>query len=150
MEMRFPTPKAKVDPLIGSPRVVTTLAAYVPAPYSGKNESGVDPLGARVLILPDVAEETTLGGVHLPPDVAARNGMAAETGVLVALGEGAFVWSSDRVHPWTGRRPAPGDRIVIERFTGQLQRGLDGLIYRICEDRAIGAVIQAHSEEETK
>ena len=148
MEPRFLTPK-QVDLLAtgGAGRIVTTLAAYVPATWTGTNESGISPLGARVLVLPDVAEEQTTGGVHLPPDVAARNGMAAETGVLVALGEGAFAWSGDRIHPWVGRRPEPGDRVIIERYTGQLQRGLDGQIYRICEDRAIGAIATAPREE---
>lgn len=141
MEQRFRSPKVVVDPLVGAERVVTTLAAYVPAEWSGKNESGIVPLGARVLVLPDVAETQTTGGVHLPVDVASRNGMAAETGVLVALGDGAFAWSGDRIHAWNGPKPEVGVRVVIERYAGQLQRGLDGQIYRILEDRAIGALL---------
>lgn len=127
-------------PGAGAGRVATTLAVYVPAPFAGTNESGFEPLGSRVLVLPDVAEERTAGGIELPVDVVARYAMAAETGVLVAIGEGAFaVLSNGR--PWgTYRRPVVGDRVVIERYTGQLQRGLDGLVYRLCEDRAIGAI----------
>ena len=147
MQQRFQTPKTAtptgIDPLVGAPRVITTLAAYVPVEWSGRNESGAEPLGQRVLILTDVAEERTLGGIDLPPDIVARYAMAAETGTLVAVGEGAFVWSGDRIHPWSGRRPVAGDRVVIERYTGQLHKGLDGRIYRICEDRAIGAILAA-------
>ncbi len=153
MEQRFPkltTPKelmssaftmAPAGPTAGSPsRVLTTLAAYVPAHYDGVNRSGVLPMGHRVLVLPDVAEELSAGGVYIPPEVQSRNAMGAETGVLVAVGEGAFVWSSDRIHPWTGRKPMPGNRVIIERYSGQVQRGLDGQIYRICDDKAIGAL----------
>ena len=111
MEPRFSTPAQRIEfPTSGGERVITTLAAYVPAAYDGTNASGYEPLGARVLVLPDDAEDLTAGGVHIPPEVAARNGMAAETGVLVALGEGAFAWSSDRIHPWVGRRPKPALR----------------------------------------
>ncbi len=147
MEQRFQKTMAlkpdKLDPLIGAAsegRIVTTLAAYVQARYDGQNHSGLVPLGARVVILPDVAEERTLGGIELPPDIVARNAMAAETGVLIAVGEGAFAFANDRIHPWVGRRPQAGDRVVIERYTGQLHRGLDGQVYRICEDRALGAL----------
>lgn len=155
MEQRFRTPKtnsqsaaalAVLTTAGSAQRVITTLAAYIPAPYDGKNHSGIEPLGDRVLVLPDVAEELSVGGVHLPADVSARNAMGAETGVLVAVGEGAFVWTNDRIHPWAGRKPQPGDRVVIERYSGQVQRGLDGQVYRVCDAKAIGALLVVSAE----
>lgn len=137
----------RIDPLLGAERIVTALAAYVPAAWTGANASGLLPMGNRVLILPDVAEAITTGGVHLTPELQGRNAMGAETGILVAVGEGAFAWSSDRIHPWVGKKPEVGDRIVIERYAGQVQRGLDGQIYRLCEDRAIGAVAHTNTDE---
>lgn len=46
----------------------------------------VQPLGKRVLVKPDDIEETTSGGLVLPP--SASEDQKPETGVVVKLGEG--------------------------------------------------------------
>lgn len=118
----------------------TTLSEFVPAVWSGKNESGWHPTGDRVLVLPDKAAEMTSGSVHLPPDVVARHSMAAETGVVVAIGDGAFKWNSDKMTPFEGRKPNVGDRVYMERYSGQLAHGHDKEVYRLMESACIGAV----------
>lgn len=123
-------------------RVRTTVARYVPAPWDGQNNSGVTPVGQRVLVLPDIAEERTLGGIELPPEVVSRHALAAETGVLAACGDGAFAWFGDRIHRWEGRRPHVGDRVALERYAGEVRMGADGQLYRLMEDRAVGGILE--------
>lgn len=123
------------------PRLIKTQhAEYVKAEYSGTNESGVRPVGDRVLILPDESAEQTSGAVFLPQATVERGSMAAETGVLVALGDGAFVWNSDRSRPFAGTKPQVGDRIIFEKYSGQLMIGKDKRFYRLADDKVIGAV----------
>mgnify|MGYP001609456512 CR=1 FL=1 len=125
----------------GTSRQATTAFKYIPGEWTGENTSGILPIGDRVLVLVDKPEQRTLGGIEIPVETAARAGMAAETGVLVAVGESAFKWMNDRIHPWVGVAPKPGDRVILERYSGQLHVGADGEIYRLMEAKNLGAVI---------
>lgn len=68
------------------------------------NKIKVQPLGKRVLLKPDDVEETTTGGLVLPP--SASEDQNPETGVVVKLGEGKedgkditfYVSEGDRVY----------------------------------------------------
>lgn len=120
----------------------TGLGQYIPASWSGRNEAGALPLGDRVLVKPDKAAEITQGGITIPQEISARHSMAAEAGVVVAVGDGAFKWNSDKVTPYHGRAPNPGERVAIEKFAGQLLRGDDGEEYRLMESACIGALIE--------
>lgn len=117
----------------------TTLAEFVEATYEG-NKSGWKPLGDRVLVLPDQASEISKGGVTLPPEYIGRMNMSAETGVVVAIGDGAFKWNSDKVTPYMGVVPKEGERVYMERYSGQLAHGHDGKIYRLMESACIGGI----------
>lgn len=110
------------------------------AEYSGKNESGFEPLNDIVLVLPDQVSEKTAGGIDLPPDVVERMQAAAESGVIIAMGDGAFRTSSYGSRPWKGYRPKPGDRVYMRRYSGILMGGEDKRIYRLVTDIEIGAV----------
>jgi co-chaperonin GroES (HSP10) len=116
------------------------LGEFVPAEYSGRNESGYVPIGDRVLVLPDTAAAQTSGGIHLTPDAVERTTLAAESGVIVALGDGAFHWAFDGAHLWNGPKPQAGDRVYVERYSGQVMLGEDGKFYRLMDAKCIGAV----------
>lgn len=118
----------------------TTVAEYLPAVWEGKNESGWEPVGDRVIILPDVAAEQTTGKIYLDAGTRERATMAADTGLLIALGDAAFAWNSDRTRPYDGRKPKPGERVTFERYAGQLVLGDDGSVYRVCDDKCIAGV----------
>ena len=120
--------------------VQTSVSKYIPAKWEGHDTSGLSPLGDRVLILPDKAPEI-IGGVHIPVDVTARHTLAAEAGVIVAIGDGAFKWNNDKCTPYVGRTPKLGERVAIERYSGQLFHGLDDQVYRLMESVCIGAII---------
>lgn len=120
--------------------IQTELAKYTQAKWPGKNTAGYTPIGDMVLVLTDQVASTTQGGVSLPDDVLERLNMAAETGTLAATAEGAFLWSHDRRRPFEGRKPKPGDYVYIERYSGQLITGIDGLKYRLLVDKQVGAI----------
>lgn len=118
----------------------SAMAEYVPAEWNGKNESGYEPIDEIILVLPDTSAEKTSGGIHLTPEFVERQSLSAETGIVVALADGAFRWNRDRTRPMAGYRPQPGDRVYMRRFAGQVMLGEDGKLYRACSDIDIAAV----------
>lgn len=120
----------------------TTLGLYKMAEWTGKNESGITPLGDRVLVLTDEASDKLVesGALISTEDHQDKHSLAAETGVLVALGEDAFKWNSDRSRTYSGQRPEPGQRVYFERYAGGQYKGADGKNYRVLDDKAIGAL----------
>jgi len=130
------------------PRLLSTdLGHYVEAVWSGKNESGYEPIGDRVLVLPNVASPQTSGDVYIPDEVIENNTYSSETGILIAVGGDAFLWNSDRSREWQSLKPVPGDKIFFERFAGGIVRGIDGKMYRIMDDKMIAAVKTMDAEE---
>lgn len=119
---------------------LTPLGQYVPAEWHGKNTSGILPIDDRVLVLPDKAPTKTDGGVLLTETTQDHDGLAAETGVLVAIGESAWTWNSDRSRPFSGTKPEIGQRVWFERYAGAIQFGRDGVAYRLMDDKCVGAV----------
>ena len=118
----------------------TSLAEYVQADWNGLNESGWHPLGNRILVRPDQVASRTQGGIELPTDIQDRMAMAAEGGMVIAVGAGAFKWNSDGVSPFEGVAPKPGDRVSVGRYSGQLVMGHDGKSYRIMDSSELGAI----------
>jgi len=114
--------------------VKTEIAEYVRAEWTGENKSKVRPIGDKVLVLPDEAAGA-FGSIHIPEDMQRRHSLAAESGVLVDAGRHAFSWI-----PMAPHRPQPGVHVFIERYSGQVIRGADGKMYRLMDDKCIGAV----------
>lgn len=123
------------------PKILKTdFIDFQKAVFSGKNESGYHPFGDRVLILPDQALDISTGGVVFSQETVARQSMAAMTGAIIAIGDGAFEWNADRTRPFKGRKPQAGDRVNFQRYAGQGLFGKDGKHYRLMDDNTIGAV----------
>ena len=123
--------------------ILTPLGQYTPVEWNGLNEAAFTPLGDRVLILPDGAAEETSGGIALPQELLERMAMAAETGVLVELGDAAWTWNSDRTRLFGGSKPQPGQRVRFERYAGSMHHGPDGRIYRVMDDKCVAGVCHA-------
>lgn len=105
------------------------------------NESGIEPVSTKVLVLTDSIGDTTGSGLlHLPADVAERMTLAITTGVLAAAGGAAFTdWpNSDR--QWPGVIPQVGNRIHLARYAGIIIEGKDGKRYRLCQDTDIAGI----------
>lgn len=118
------------------PKLIRTEnAQYEAQEWSGANESGWAPIGDAVLVLPDVAAETMgkAGLILAPADLQERHSLASESGVVIDMGEGAFV-------KITGRKPQPGNRIVFERYAGRVISGQDGRTYRMMTADCVAGV----------
>lgn len=120
--------------------ITTPLGKYVQVQWSGSNESGITPVGDRVLILPDGVDDAGL--IALPPELAERMQQAAETGVLVSAGQDAWQWNSDRSRKYEGTKPDIGQRVIFERYAGSFQQGADGRRYRLMDDKCIGGLFE--------
>ena len=116
-------------------------AEYIAPIWSGENTSGCIPVGEKILILPYIAVDQTEGGIHMPDAFKERMQLSAEMGVIVAVGDDAFTWNADRTRHFAGYKPKVGDHVHFERYAGAVVQGDDGVEYRICEDKQIGAVL---------
>lgn len=90
------------------------------------------PLGDRVLILPDAAEEKTAMGILLP-DTAKRD--AAGKGVVVAVGPGRF--DDGSLVPMTLKA---GDHVLFSKYAGEELR-LDGKDYHLLPESSVLAIL---------
>jgi chaperonin GroES len=70
----------------------------------------LEPLGDRVVVIPDLAKEESDGGVFLP-DTAKEN---PEEGTVVAIGTGRVLDNGDLMPI----QVAVGDRVVFSRYAG--------------------------------
>lgn len=98
------------------------------------NESGITPLGHRVLVLPEVIETKSAGGIIMPDVLNQREEMAQTKGMVIAVGEDAY---NDTPSVWCGE----GDEVVFAKYSGLLWDGQDGKKYRILNDLDIVAII---------
>lgn len=122
----------------------TMRGMYVPAVWNGTNESGWEPTGAMVLIKADEAAQQSAGGIQFADDTKERQGLAAEAGVIVAVGPTAFMWADrERTTRWEGKKPQVGDRVCYQRYSGVDVPGDDGVVYHTMNDFSIGATRSA-------
>lgn len=99
-----------------------------------RNTSGWKPLEYRILILPDLVEETTKGGIILPETVKDDLQEAKTIATIVDFGAKAFddgTWKD---------KPKIGDKIIIPSYCGyrlSSNQSADGREYRMILDRDI-------------
>lgn len=119
-------------------RMVTTEhGRYDAAEWDGTNRSGIKtPLGDRVVVLPDEAASTIgkTGKILVTTDTQNTHSLGAVTGTIIAVGAGA--WSD-----LAEARPQPGDRVIFNRYAGQVMLGLDGKNYRVMSEVNIGGLL---------
>lgn len=116
------------------------LFEYRKLKWDGLNRSGAMPIGEYILVLVDVAVDKSAGGIIITQDILEKRQMAAETGVLVELGVGAFHWNSERSREFVGNKPKQGDHILFSRYAGRIITGNDKFQYRIMLDKDVGAI----------
>lgn len=113
---------------------------YVVTEWGGANESGIAPHGDRVLVLPDLFADMTSGGVFITEEQREKMNAASQTGVLVAAGDDAWTWNSDRSRRYDGKKPEVGQRVIFEQYAGTSLWGADGKRYRLMDDKCIGGL----------
>lgn len=104
------------------------------------NASGYSVPEYRILILPDVVEEKTTGGIIIP-DSSRDDLQGAKTlATIIDIGEKAFDQGTNR--EWKNK-PKVGDKILIPSYEGyrlNKDQTKDGKEYRIILDRNILAI----------
>jgi co-chaperonin GroES (HSP10) len=101
------------------------------------NESGINPVGNRILLLPIEVQQTSASGIILATEeTSAREQMANTTGVVVAMGDECF---DDEVKPWC----AVGDKIIFAKYAGLLYLGRNGKSYRMINDKDVTGYLDA-------
>jgi co-chaperonin GroES (HSP10) len=116
---------------------VPDLKPFVPKELVQEEEigGGFEPANNKVVVYPDPIPRTSEGGIAIPDEIAERQEFAQIFATLCAVGPDA----------WAGRQApaAPGDRVMIAKYTGQLFTGADGNRYRVIHDLdIIGKVTQ--------
>lgn len=119
------------------PRLINPAKAspFVPEieAYPG-NQSGIIPIGTKVLLVMDEIKAQTLGGIFIPDQEVERQSLANTTGWLVAVGGAAFSNWPHSKEGWPGDVPGPGDRVYVAKYAGLIVHGDDGRSYRLCQD----------------
>ena len=87
------------------------------------NQSGIHPVGWRVLVKPIVIEETTASGIIISTgDQVQRERMANTTAEVIEVGEECKAWCK------------AGDRVIFGKYSGLLYVGKDKAEYRLIND----------------
>lgn len=89
------------------------------------------PLGHRVLVMPQVIEEKTEGGIYIPQQVIDHEKAGVDKGVVVAIG--STCWPDSP--PWCD----VGDTVIWARYAGKPVWDADTL-YHLLNDEDILAV----------
>ncbi len=132
------------------PRFIPRLqGTYLSAQYTGSNESGIEPIGCKVLILTDEFSEVTEGGVYMTTAIVDRNNEGAESGVLVDVGPDAFATMKSG-RSWVSRKPIPGNHVYYTKYAGLIAMGNDGKKYRLMDDDCVGAIYIVEAGSEVK
>ena len=101
-----------------------------------QNKSGLQPIEYKVLVLPDILSDATVGGILRPDRVREIEQAAAVRGWLVAFGGKAL---EDFGEP----TPKLGDRVQYAKYSGVHEvPGADGKSYILCNDKDIAAIIE--------
>lgn len=101
------------------------------------NESGINPVGWRVLIKPQEVKEVSKGGIILTTEKSKeREQMANTTGIVVAMGDQCY---ADEPAPWC----QVGDKVIFAKYAGLLYLGKDGSSYRMVNDKDITGTLDA-------
>lgn len=98
------------------------------------------PVEYKVLVLPDVVEEKTAGGIILAQTVKEREQMRAVRGEIIAVGGNCF-------EDWNPPIPIVGDRIIFAVNSGTVYKA-DGKEYRIIHDKEIVMILPEEKEDE--
>lgn len=122
-----------------------------------KNESGIYPCGAKILIKPDpIKEELTESGILLPPSEKEKYETGQASGTLVAHGPDYCRHITETKYTDSGKETTirgysqpfatVGDRIAFAKYGGLRCKGGDGENYVICNDEDITARISDEVE----
>ena len=101
------------------------------------NPSGIWPTEFNVLIRQKEVEEKSQGGIIIPEIAREKEQWAEMEGTLIAVSPLAFCFEH---WPDGARKPMPGDRVIIAKYSGVKVKGHDGKEYLLTKDKDIAAI----------
>ena len=124
-----------------SPRVVPRMQGdFIPAPWTGENPSGIEPIGKNILVRMDTFVSRFAGGkLEFISEQVDRMNLGAESGTVYAIGDQAFKHNWDHTLN-DGMKPKPGERVYCEKYAGREIMGDDGAKYRLMDDRCVAGI----------
>ncbi len=102
----------------------------------------IAPIGTKVLIKVDDIEETTRGGIYLPPGARENAKFKQEKGTLVAKGDTAFKELSE----FEQKSLKPGARVLMCAYAGTNFKH-NNQMYRLCNDKDITAILEENKND---
>ena len=101
------------------------------------NDSGIRPVGPRILVRPKEVLEKSAGGIILSTEkTKEREQMSNTTGIVISMGSQCFY---DEDTPWC----KVGDKVIFAKYAGLLYKGKDGVQYRMINDRDVTGTLDA-------
>lgn len=99
------------------------------------NESGITPVGHRVLVKPIKTDRVTGGGIIIPEPLADKHDKAQIKAIVVDYGPTAWKANGFGDEPWAQR----GDTVLTGKFAGVTVKGVDGVEYKLINDDDVQA-----------
>ena len=103
-----------------------------------KNNSGINPTGHYILILPDDVEKKSKGGIILANETVDNAERDTTQGTLVAIGSTGWAEFGEG-KAWAG----VGDHVSFGKHAGRDMPGIDGQKYIIMNAEDVLAVLDA-------
>jgi len=111
-----------------------------------KNESGIWPVEYKCLVQMMPRTDKTEGGIYIPKSSQEKEQVNMDVGIFVFAGGCAFQdpdWPKHNI-------PKPGQKVLFDRYAGSIQKGMDGMDYRLLNDKEIGALLEEDYECESR
>jgi chaperonin GroES len=107
------------------------------------------PEGHKVLVKPDMVEDTSKGGIIIPDIAKNTQQVAATRGDIIALGPLSQVRFSEDLDGVSMRNAKPGDRVIFAKYSGSsIKYGLKREEFRFILDEDIVCFIDDDEKEE--
>ena len=129
--LAFETEKEAIEASVA--RATRVLEKFGPAHEPAPNGSGLQPCEYKVLVKPDEVPKKA-GELYIPDRVTEKEKKEQVFGVLLAAGGNAF-------EDWKEPVPKPGDRVLVAKYAGVTQKGLDGEYYTLMYDKDIASIV---------
>lgn len=105
------------------------------------NESGIIPLGFKVLVRIQKIEEKTKGGIIIPTDTVEKESAASQIAEVIDFGQAAFtIGTGDLPDEWNVK-PLIGAKVILSKYAGITIEGKDKEEYRLINDKEILAIL---------
>lgn len=106
------------------------------------NETGIIPLGYKVLIRLEEKESKTKGGIIIPESTLDLENNASQVATVLDFGEAAFtIGMADLPNEWN-IKPKVGSKVLLNKYAGITVEGKDRKEYRIINDKEILAIYE--------